>query len=249
MARPNHRSWYNPPPANLPERYPGKGPKTAVPSYIGDPDIVLNLLMYRAAGDVAKDYGIHGNHGEIHGARWTDKYSASWALVFDGSDDYVIIPNIDLGSTVDWTVISWFKTTAEKNQRILGRWDGTEDIFLIGTTDAGDGQVRFGHFTAGEILADNVGPYVADGDWHSYIPSWDSSENAFIFYVDGSEVYSETAAIDDFADPEAPDIGRRSDGVQYWNGVIGWILVYRGRALSGDEIKAHQNAMEPLYAG
>jgi len=110
-------SWYEPQPVNAPLRHPRRFPKRVVPSYIGEPEQVLNLLVYKGAGGVVKDYSGQGNRGEIHGAKWTDEYSPSWALNFDGENDYVDVTGIK--EMTEITVLGWAKTDDDSDSQLF----------------------------------------------------------------------------------------------------------------------------------
>jgi len=111
-------SWYTPEPVDAPLRLPRRVPKRVVPSYIGESEQVLNMLIYRGAGDVARDYSDHGNHGNIKGPTWIDG-PYGWALSFDGDDDWVDLGDpASLEPTDYMTVLFWFKSTSAQS----GAW-------------------------------------------------------------------------------------------------------------------------------
>jgi len=66
------------------------------------------------------------NNGAITGAQWVTGVAGS-ALEFNGSDDYVIIPNADnLNVSQNITIMAWAKTAENKTAKIAqkGDWDG-----------------------------------------------------------------------------------------------------------------------------
>jgi len=100
--------WFYPLPSDHPKVYPKQIPKTVVPSYIGEPGQILNLLMYRGAGDVVIDYSGQGNHGNLTGGEWRDWNQACWAIWFDGGDHYADV-DVDLSPYPEGTVILWYR--------------------------------------------------------------------------------------------------------------------------------------------
>jgi len=103
---------YSPPPRREMLRLPRQVPKRTVPSYIGEPGQVLNMLMNYTKGDThVHDHSPYGNHGVMHNFTppdgWVDG-SYGWALDFDGSDDTVEIPDDpSLDITGEITVEMW----------------------------------------------------------------------------------------------------------------------------------------------
>jgi len=61
-------------------------------------DLVLDLPFDEGEGSVAYDQSLYGNNGTIYGATWT-RGRSGWALDFDGTDDYVEIPDGIINAT------------------------------------------------------------------------------------------------------------------------------------------------------
>jgi len=123
-------SSFDPVPKIEPKVHPRQEPKVVVPSYIGEKGQVLNLLMYRGAGDDLRDYSGYGNHGTIYGSKWTDERSPSWALDFDGTDDYVEIPDDPiLDITGELTVLLWVYLDASKPNKLINKDGGTSTSY------------------------------------------------------------------------------------------------------------------------
>ena len=115
-----------------------------VPSRIGDRGLVANWLFYNGAGDTLYDYSGKGNHGNINGAKWTDKEQAGWALDFDGVDDYVNIPDdrslrIEGGLSISFWLYSQQDDISDWGWLLRkNTWPGNYYI-----TDQGDGNTFF----------------------------------------------------------------------------------------------------------
>jgi len=102
--------FYQPPPKRLPMRLPRRTPKRVVPSYIGKPGQVLNMLMYRGGGDAVRDCSGEGNDGDLVNApTWVDG-PYGWSVSFvEANSQYVNVPHdpsLAIEQT-DMTLISW----------------------------------------------------------------------------------------------------------------------------------------------
>jgi len=239
---------YDPQPKDAPVRLPRRMSKRVVPSFIGESGQVLNLLMHRGAGGVVKDYSGEGNHGDIHGAKWADEYSASWALEFDGVDDYVNYPPTNIGEKASYTVAGWFKTdTGENNNWGWGEsCNGSAPFFIIYYADTTVSpvpgvRVNYSGVSGPEI---DTGTSVADGKWHHVVLVQRASDDRELF-IDGSSVATDTTSISTFSVTDGWIGGEASYG-QYFNGKIDDVRIY-DRALTESEIKAHYEATKVLY--
>ncbi len=91
----------------------------------GDEALVSWWKFNENTGNTAFD-SKNANHGTIHGALWTQGVEGT-ALEFDGSNDYVIVPNADnFNVTKKITIMAWAKTEENKTAKIAekGDWDG-----------------------------------------------------------------------------------------------------------------------------
>lgn len=81
-------------------------------------DLVGYWPFDEGSGSVAHDTSGQANHGPVYGATWTTGRSGS-ALSFDGSNDFVTLPNVDLWDfgTESFTVTAWFKSDASDTSR------------------------------------------------------------------------------------------------------------------------------------
>jgi len=128
-------SWFSPQPKVAPVSLPRRMPKRIVPSYIGEANQVLNLLMHRGSGDVARDYSGEGNHGTIHGAEWIDEYSALWVLDFVSADaNYVEVPHDDsLYPSGKVSILAWVRPEASVDFQgvVIKGDDGAETYEML----------------------------------------------------------------------------------------------------------------------
>jgi len=238
---------FDPNPKIEPLEIPKRRPKRIVPSYIGESGQVLNLLMYRGAGDAVRDYSGQGNHGTIHGAKWTDEGIASWALSFDGLDDYVNCGEVYDPATGPLTVLFWIRTTtsgywecpiAKAPDFPFDGWSGWR--FNLGA-DGTDSNFDLVEDTSNSRIN---GGAINDGEWHHVVLWWDGSTQKI--YVDGA-VQASASWSGDVSNAYSVYIGATSNGEKYFNGAEGLVRMY-SRALSDSEVKAHCEATKPLYA-
>jgi hypothetical protein len=75
-----------------------------------DEHTVLLMCFDEGKGDVAVDFSSKKNDGAIHGPTWTKEGKFGNALEFDGSDDYVEVPNSEsLNFKNQMTIEAWIK--------------------------------------------------------------------------------------------------------------------------------------------
>jgi len=230
------KSWWNPPPKRAPKRYPRRIPPRVVPSRIGDRGLVANWLFYNGAGDTLYDYSGKGNHGNINGAKWTDKEQAGWALDFDGVDDYVDCGNdASLDNFTALTLTAWVNGQQQTNLVWFSGGTYSNEIIL--------------HFQgAGFYLVASDGTASGYLDWDSNPPlnewvhlaaTWDGS--TMKLYQNGVP-QATTLAFSGGSEGKLTNstrryIGHRFNSANPWfKGLIDEVRIYN-RALSEDEIK------------
>jgi len=188
-------------------------------------------------GAVARDASGGGNHGKIMGgAEWTEGRIGG-ALAFDGTDDFVSIPNeshFDITGHV--TVSAWIRVESftASWQAIVTKGDRAWRLHRANKTK------RIG-FACSDLSRNEVGDLygkkdVADGEWHHVAGVLDGT-NASIFVdgvLDASAASSPTISVNDYAvliGANAQISGR------LFEGVIDDVRIYN-RALSADELQA-----------
>jgi len=243
------KNWHEPQPASAPLEYPRRVPKRIVPSYIGDEGIVANwLFYYEKGGDHLHDFGPRDNHGTIYGAKWTDEYSASWVLTFDGDDDYADVTAPSPLDLAQFSILAWVKTTVTTlDHQIIAQWDDANRLqFKANESASGDldFSITDGGGDSDRANAGDTG--VNDGSWHLVAGVFDNGD--FYLYLDGSLIDSTLdTAVDGLAlYSNTTLIGNVPGYAQYWDGEIGVIRIYN-RALPESEIEDHYGATRVLY--
>jgi len=232
---------YSPQPVVAPSRYPKRIPKRVVPSYIGEADQVLNLLMHEGTGDIVRDYSGQSNHGGVEGPKWTDEGIAAWALSFDGADDYVDLTGLT-STNKTYTLLMWSKSSMPD----------TSD--WICTLDSESGRLIFAYQTTSTGI---IGYY--DGSWHDvgdtpndgkpHHIGWvlDDGEGEGEIFIDGGSIG--TAPYTGVDIGGTVYMGRSTAAtLNYYDGIYASGRLYES-ALSGSEINEHYEATKPLYIG
>lgn len=198
-----------------------------------------------------KWFDVSGYHN--HGTLTNMDPSTDWvggrhgyALDFDGTNDYVNVPDDTLWNTSSITLGSWVKTSATSIGNVIDRDDTTvKRQFQFRINSAG--KVHFIPFFGGNPDVDNVGSTaVNDNTWHHIAATYNHTTGQLYLYVDGIQDYAETesaVAIDSETGLEL-NIGRHQGSAQYFNGAIDDVRFYN-RALSSTEITAlHQESLQ-----
>jgi hypothetical protein len=216
----------------------------------------LGLVGYwsfnEGTSTIAGDFSGNGNNGSMSGfsnpstatSGWTDGRLGN-ALVFDGSDDHVTVPDSpSLSITGDITVSLWFKTAGGVvGDRLIDPRSSTASntfnmLFLGGDT------VAFTIDTGAGVSSQSPTSY-SDNNWHHVVGKWDGSD--IYLYVDGVQVDSDpqTGSMDNLSAPLI--IGDRFDFVGPFNGSIDEVRIYN-RSLSEDEVYGLYQASRSFYS-
>ncbi len=79
---------------------------------ISDADTLAVYRFDEGRGDVLKDSSGNNHHGKIVGAKWVKVEptpTANFELDFDGVDDYVLLPKLDVSAEGDVTLEAWLQ--------------------------------------------------------------------------------------------------------------------------------------------
>jgi len=164
-------SWYEPQPVDAPAKYPRRIPKRGVPSYIGEANQVLDLLMHKGGGGTVKDHSGEENHGTIYGAEWTDEDLASWALRFNGVDNHVLIPDLPKFSAYTIMVLTRHHSVNDGDIDTSVAFRANNAILI---RDEGDGLLYFYHRDSGATWHSGRTPISSDV-WNLWTIRWDGA--------------------------------------------------------------------------
>ena len=208
-----------------------------------------NLVAYykldEGFGTTAYDSSENGNDGTIYGATWVDGKIGK-ALSFDGSDDYVDLPD-DIITAPSLrangsTLIAWVKVepslTGRKGIVGIAACDSGWSVFGL---DYYNGKVRLETYdnTLGYQRIEST-TNINDGKWHHIAGTYDPSDKKMRIYVDGvlETTSSELVSPGWSTGSSLNFIGKCSmTGDYFFNGTIDEVKIYN-RALSAEEILA-----------
>jgi len=203
--------------------------------------LVAHWRFDEGAGAVASD-AAGGYHGTLaNGATWGGG-QAGQGVGFDGADDYVAVPVIDVTGN-ELTMAAWVRSTnfpADLDQRFISKASGTAEqmhYWMLSQTFAGEPRLRFrlkaGNSTTTLIATAGALPL---GEWYHAAATYDG---AFMrVYLNGVEVgrVPKTGALATSSDVPV-NLGRNPDASNHLHGMLDDVRIY-GRALDAGEITA-----------
>ena len=183
-----------------------------------------------------RDFSSHDNHGTLNGTMTNSDWvlgEKGYALDFDGSDDFVNVPDSNIWNFSANTLMAWIypRTAAPAAQgRIISHQNGGHWVMgqanvggLRYTSDKGPTEIVHGTITA------NV--------WQHVAIVRDTVSSAVIWYIDAAEVGSETISnLTSYSISNNVQIGRFSGSSEYFDGLMGDMRIY-DRALPASEIR------------
>ncbi|MCH8194105.1 MAG: discoidin domain-containing protein, partial [Planctomycetes bacterium] len=152
-------------------------------------ELIAHWRFDEGSGDIAIDISGNGNDGTINGAQSVPGVGGS-ALAFDGVDDYVETPLLDVPE--DGTVEAWVNTSvSDVRQAVISSHNGEEFRLHLnyrpGTGGATPGflglNVLFGSLAA----STDIGSEMYDGSWHHVAFVWEGASATIRAYWDGQE--------------------------------------------------------------
>jgi hypothetical protein len=154
-------------------------------NWLADKSQQLYLNLDETSGTTAADDSGYSRPGTlINGPTWSTAGKYNGCLSFDGTDDYVMVPNYTgIGAAGGRTVSLWVKTSAAKVQELV-QWgsDATGQLWL--TRIQANGTVLVAVYGGG-VYSTAV---VTDGQWHHIAVVLDDGQtnsSLIRLYVDG----------------------------------------------------------------
>jgi hypothetical protein len=177
------------------------------------------------------------------GTGWTanNRRWGAGALSFDGTNDYVSVPDSDNWNfgTGDFSIETWVNfATLPAQQPIIGqRYDGDNQWWLHRTSS---NTLRYYNQISGVLNIDLSSAVLTweTGKWYSVVLT--RNGNNFNIYLDGRSVASTTDS--DSASNFSIPLKIGEFGASYFKGTIDSTRIYKGRALSANEILSNYNA-------
>jgi hypothetical protein len=197
-------------------------------------------------GTTATDSSTNANNGTLtNGPTWgTGKIGSD--VVFDGTDDYITIPDsdaLDVTDSTNFTLSGWFnRNTFATDDTIIAKSNGqagSDTGYNVYIDDATDKLTVVANDGTDQYKKESVSTFTATG-WHHFALSWDdnSSANTKLFIDGVSETTTNTgtfANVNSLANALTFRLGAESDNGNPFDGQIDEARVYN-RALSDDEV-------------
>ncbi len=208
-----------------------------------DPNLVGWWRFDEGSGAITYDYSARNNNGTVYGAVWTTG-QINGALNFDGSDDYVEIPDNDnsLDMISQMTIAAWVKPNDCDNMYcIAGKQpSGTASEYISGnyTFLIAGGYLNLWHQTdtdGTEIFYGSTSSITA-GVWQHIAVTLKEGDGVK-FYINGelTETLPQTEVFG-IVNNEPVRIGKMKSGDYIFKGALDDIRIYN-KALSGTEIQ------------
>ena len=211
-----------------------------------DPYLVGWWQFDEGSGTVAKDSSGHSHDGTLNGdPKWVGG-PLGGALDFDGTNDFVEIPDgPGLSITDAITIAAWtnMRTTSSDEMAIVskGGWAANDLPYELTETRGG---VIFWQFynDAGRDSCSPNSP--SAGEWHHIAATYDGK--VFQCYIDGvlAQEWAYAGAMP--KNTASVTIGRRSRGGTFFNGMIDDVRLY-DRALTAGQINVVLGGGSPVY--
>ena len=190
------------------------------------------------SGTAVADVSGNSNHGTVSGATWTTAGRFGSALVFNGANAVVTIPNsASLRLTTGMTLEAWvYPTSAPTGWRAVVD-KNVDGYYLMASTDQGNRPGVGGTFTAGN--QNTFAPSeLAVNTWAHLAATFDGA--TVRLYVNGAQVASRAQTTPLAATTGTLQIGGDSYPDEFFAGRIDEVRVYN-RALTQAEIQADMN--------
>ncbi len=203
-----------------------------------------DLVAYWRFDGNALDLSGNGNHGTINGAMFVQGISGQ-ALSFDGINDYVNMgdkPSLRINGP--YTIETWVYSNQNNLGQILSK-SRLHDLrnYELLWLDEGNGgpKIKF-EFSINGVTYWTYSQLLKYKEWYYVAGIYDGVYMKL--YVNGNQVAITSASGMVDVNTEPLTIGRRSDGVRFFNGIIDEVRIYN-RALTTSEIQANYNAPAP----
>ena len=202
------------------------------------PGLVAAFSFNEGTGTTVADSSGNGNNGTITNGTWTTSGRFANALVFNGSNALVTIPDASsLHLTAAMTLEAWVNPSAVNSTWRDVIYKGNDNYYLEGTSTSNSAPAIGGTF--GGANANVYGTAgLAVNTWAHLAATYDGS--TLRLYVNGTQV-SSTARTGSIATSTNPlQIGGDSIYGQYFNGLIDEVRIYNV-ALTQAQIQSDMN--------
>ena len=208
-----------------------------------------NLVSYSGSGTTWKDLTSIGANGTLTNGP-TFSSSNGGTIVFDGIDDYMVVPTFSSKPTTAITCESWIKPTKPTvSGTIRGGAISSSNSMYLGIIDSVDGGNTFAMHWANQTNNSRVYNWngsIPNNSWSYLVGTYDGTTARA--YLNGVEIWStpQTGTIPDATYYVGTYGGTVVDGTHNFNGSIPTARIYN-RALTPDEIFQNYNATKSRF--
>jgi len=187
-------------------------------------------------GAIAVD-NVAGNNGTLVNFPTDDSQWASGkfggALTFDGTEDYVSLPNIFNPSATPFTLSAWVRLDTKQGSvnQVIVQQEGSNGRTLLYRDAVTD---KLGCYLGGVGNLSDTAVFATTDQWHHVCVTYDGTIK---FYIDGAADGSSTAAAE--SETSGFRLGAHktpTSSSEYWAGLIDDVRMYE-KALSYEEIQ------------
>jgi hypothetical protein len=219
------------------------GPATVTSGLVLELD-AGNIKSYQSGSTTWFDKSGNGYNGTLANGP-TFNTGSLGSIVFDGTDDYITLPNGLLSGTGDFTINQFIKANANET-------GGT----IFGNYPSGNLQVFFGSNYIGMWLNNNS-TYLGTSPWNTVLPEFTTqpvmitairSGTTTSFYINGDlkKTGSSSSTIGISSNPFRIGDNTNSSSSEKFTGNIYYTQVYN-RALSASEVQQNFNATRARF--
>ena len=196
-----------------------------------------NTKSYPGSGTTWTDLSGRGNNGTlVNGPTYSSTNNGS--IVFDGTNDYVSIPNV--ATSKNCSICFWFKHISPSNWSDILTFQTGVDGTASRVEKSGTSAVDYYWFNGGFVS--NTIIFTHNGTNFDYISLVFDANNATC-YKNGLQT-SQTVS-SNFGSASTIYLGTRLLN-NYWNGNIAQVSIYN-RALTATEVQQNFNALRGRY--
>ena len=197
---------------------------------------------YIGTGTVWNDIsGFRNNSTLTNGPTFNNDKTGS--IVFDGVDDYVLVPNIPIG-TKTFTIDTWFKMNGNQTTNAsIFSVNATASVNNLQISFISSNQLLF--FYSGASASINLNTTFSNNTWYNVIITKDTN-NDMRTYVNGSQTNTVNYNANySFTEQIRVGINRASDA--YFKGNLSISRLYTNKFLSDTEVLQNYNATKGRY--
>ncbi len=177
---------------------------------------------YNVAVSYAADGTANSNRGVLYGnTSVSETGQLNKGFYFDGSGDYVQIPDAPIYRMASWTLEAWIQPdNLSGNRTIIGKVSQGKDFALMMTGD----KISVLAYDGGRQFLATTDP-VTMGQWYHVAASYDGTAGMLRLYVDGAFI-AEKAVTPDTSNTDPLMIGRSNCCSEYFFGTIDDVRVW-----------------------